>query len=82
MNQQPRQWARSVAPVSKPGPAKSHGPVSKTPPLPNLDFGEVSKLGRAVRVYAPIQAQNLAMVSAWLRGPSVAQDVGPGKVRE
>jgi hypothetical protein len=25
------------APVSKPGPAKLHGPVSKTPVLPNLD---------------------------------------------
>ena len=32
-------WARSVAPVSKPAPAKLHSPTSKSPYLPNLDFG-------------------------------------------
>ena len=30
---------RSVAPVSKPAPAKLHSPISKSPYLPNLDFG-------------------------------------------
>ena len=36
--------ARSATPVSKPTPTKSLAPVSKTPDLPDLDFGEVSKL--------------------------------------
>ena len=37
--QTPSIGARSVAPVSKPAPAKLHSPISKLPYLPNLDFG-------------------------------------------